>query len=303
MIKSSNSLLKPLVIALVSAVVFPAYALTPADDPITHPLPKVDNAVEQRALDESAIDNNPYAVSLYQPTYLIPFYHTISPDYSIYDGSTPNDQNLGRNEIKYQFSFKIPVWKITSKDKLYLAYTQLSYWQAYAGSAYFRETNYEPEIYVSHTLNRQLVDGWTTNFINVGAMHQSNGKGGYLERSWNRAYAAAISSKGNMMIEIKPWLVAHDSTYERDNPDMTRYLGNGQIIAAYKMNKQVFSFTLENEAESEFKRGSEMLTWSFPLGGPLEGYVQLFSGYGQSLIEYNHYTNGIGIGVSLSDWL
>lgn len=280
-----------------------AYAVTPADDPIKNPLPKMNNAVEQRAYDESAIDNNPYAISLYQPTYIIPYYHTVSPDYAIYNNNTPNDQTLSRDEIKYQFSFKVPVWKITDKDKLYLAYTQLSYWQAYSGSAYFRETNYEPEVFDAHKLNLNLIDGWTTNFLNVGAMHQSNGKGGDLERSWNRLYAEAISSKGGGMIAIKPWLVVHDSTYERDNPDMTRYLGDGQFIAAYKYHNQVFSLTFENEFESGFSRGSEMATWSFPLAGPLEGYVQLFSGYGQSLIEYNHYTNAIGIGVSLSDWL
>jgi phospholipase A1 len=134
-------------------------------------------------------------------------------------------------------------------------------------------------------------------------MHQSNGKGGDLERSWNRLYAQAISSKGNWMLTIRPWYVIDDSTYERDNPDMTRYMGHGDLVAAYKYNSQVFSLSLRNEAESGLSRGAEMLTWSFPLTGPLKGYVQIFSGYGQSLIEYNHYTNGMGIGFSLSDWL
>jgi phospholipase A1 len=116
-------------------------------------------------------------------------------------------------------------------------------------------------------------------------------------------YTQAISSKGNWMIAVRPWYVFHDSTYERDNPDMTRYMGDGDVVAAYKYNKQVLSLTLRNQAESGFSRGAEMLTYSFPLTGHLEGYIQIFSGYGQSLIEYNHYTNGIGIGVSLSDWL
>ncbi|MFN7095894.1 MAG: phospholipase A, partial [Burkholderiales bacterium] len=26
-------------------------------------------------------------------------------------------------------------------------------------------------------------------------------------------------------------------------------------------------------------------------------------GYGQSMIEYNHYTNSIGIGIALNDWI
>ncbi|MDF2939434.1 MAG: phospholipase [Gammaproteobacteria bacterium] len=287
------------VLALLSISTHPAFA----DTPISIQPSQTQSAVVQRANEEDSINNNPYSFSAYQPSYVLPYYYTETPDNQVYAGNTPNNQQLSRSEIKYQFSFKVPVWQITAKDQLYLAYTQMSYWQAYAGSAYFRETNYEPEVFDSHQLNYDIADGWTTNFLNVGAMHQSNGKGGDLERSWNRAYVQAITSKGNWMVTVKPWYVFHDSTYERDNPDMTRYMGHGDIVAAYKYNTQVFSLTLRNEAESGFSRGAEMLTWSFPISRRLRAYVQLYSGYGQSLIEYNHYTNGAGVGVSLSDWL
>jgi len=46
------------------------------------------------------------------------------------------------------------------------------------------------------------------------------------------------------------------------------------------------------------------LTWtSAPLLGPLRGYVKLFSGYGETMIDYDWRQSTIGIGVSLNDWL
>ena len=62
-----------------------------------------------------------------------------------------------------------------------VAYTQLMYWQFYAKSQYFRETDYEPEVFISDN----FLKNW---LLNAGAVHESNGRGGELERSWNRAY-------------------------------------------------------------------------------------------------------------------
>ncbi len=51
--------------------------------------------------------------------------------------------------------------------------------------------------------------------------------------------------------------------------------------------------------------GSTSLTevaWSFPITGDLKGYVQVFSGYGGSLIDFNNRQTGIGFGLSVVDW-
>jgi outer membrane phospholipase A len=37
--------------------------------------------------------------------------------------------------------------------------------------------------------------------------------------------------------------------------------------------------------------------WSFPLSGNLKGYPQLFSGYGQSLIDYNYAQKSVAAGI------
>jgi phospholipase A1 len=52
--------------------------------------------------------------------------------------------------------------------------------------------------------------------------------------------------------------------------------------------------------ESDFKRGTEELDITFPLYNHLHGFLQAFSGYGQNLISFNHYTNAFGVGISLT---
>jgi len=70
-----------------------------------------------------------------------------------------------------------------------VAYTQLSFWQFYADSAYFRESNYNPEFFVTIL----LADAITRDFLKgtrIGLAHQSKGRGGRKERSWNYVHAA-----------------------------------------------------------------------------------------------------------------
>ncbi|MCB1788057.1 MAG: phospholipase A, partial [Gammaproteobacteria bacterium] len=73
----------------------------------------------------------------------------------------------------------------------------------------------------------------------------------------------------------------------------------------HKRGQHVFSAMSRNNIESGFSRGAVELAWSFPLGDYpyLKGYVQYFSGYGESLIDYDQYVHRIGFGLALTDWL
>lgn len=245
-------------------------------------------------------------ISLFKPNYILPAYYTFAPDNSVYEGQTPNGEKIHHIEFLFQLSLKVTVLDRIAGYPLDFdaAYTQKSFWQAYGRSAFFRESDYEPELFLQWGFDRNLPWGWKWDDGSIGLVHQSNGKGGALERSWNRIFVDLTLSSPNdhWQVMIKPWYVIHDSTFERQNPDIARYLGYGEWILGYRWHGQEISLLSRNNIVSGFSRGYWQIGWTFPLLPALKGYVQISTGYGQSLIEYDHKTAGVGVGVALNNW-
>lgn len=253
---------------------------------------------EQLSNIERNVESSSYKLISYKPTYVLPFYYTATPYDAIYKNNIPRNQKLMQTEFKGQFSFQVPLIPhlFSKKNSLNFGYTQESFWQAYNKSAFFRESNYAPELFLRSIIN--------TNFTSkLGVIHQSNGCGYIYERSWNRVYGEAIFSGKNWMLSLEPWLRLRESKAKDHNPNIEDYLGNGRVLLVFKLGSNTLSLTTRNNIQSHFKRGAEKLTWSFPLTKHVRGLVEVFSGYGQSLIEYNHYTNTFALGISISDWM
>lgn len=246
-----------------------------------------------------------YDISFYQPNYLlfarysdrvntapfVPFFQAFGPE-----------ENFNDIEAKFQFSFKARLW--TTDDRrwgVWAAYTQQSQWQVYNGDASrpFRDTNYMPEALVSYAPGVDLGGGFRWSLINGGYIHQSNGRSDVLSRSWNRLFAEVGVERGNLALLAKAWYRIKENSDEDDNPDITDFLGYGQVSALYRWRDHIFSGTVRGNVATG--KGAIQLGWnSPPLLGPLRGYVQFFSGYGESLIDYNWKQTTIGAGVSLS---
>ncbi|MBN2689813.1 MAG: phospholipase A [Gammaproteobacteria bacterium] len=255
-------------------------------------------AYSERLKTEKKAYSNPFAITLYKPNYILPFYFTSRPYQSVYGNTIPDKQHLKKSEFKAQISFKVPIWRhiLQQKLALYAAYSQVFYWQLYTESPYFRETNYEPELFFSYDIRP-----W--NSWNFGIVHQSNGRGGSMERSWNRVYADAIFSLGDFTLSFKPWvLIFKHNSSTIHNPDITKYLGHGRMLFVFTHKKFSIYLMARNNLESHFKRGAIELGVNFPIYGRFYGFVQGFSGYGQSLIEYDHYTNAVGVGIAFNGW-
>lgn len=255
--------------------------------------------LEQEIQTQNHAEDYPNLVNLYRPNYVLPFYYTGRPYQSIYLNETPLNQLIKKEELKAHFSILVPIVRHLFEDKplaLNMAYTQLMYWQVYAKSQYFRETNYEPELFLENYFSRYMS-------AQIGVNHQSNGRGGDLERSWNRAYLQLKFTGNKWLIYARGWtLIAQQDSSDLHNPEIAHFLGYDNIVLARKLGKFKASVELQN-IESGFSRGYQQVTFSYPVLKAMSIYAQFFNGYGQSLIEYNHRTTSAGIGVSLNDWI
>jgi len=270
---------------------------------------KISPLVKRRMFEQQVIDN-PFAILPHKPNYLLPFTYS-NVDTNVYDNIL-NGEEFDPIEAKFQISIKYIAWQDVLFDNIDMqfAFTATSWWQTYNSelSAPFRETNYEPEVIFSYNQPWELL-GMPIDMAYLSFNHQSNGRGGELSRSWNRIIGGLVMSKGPVIYSVKTWWRLPEDAKETpdglgdDNPDIKEYLGRGEIGALWQINNHHnLSIQLRNNFHSDNK-GAVTLGWSFPINNHLQGYVEYFNGYGESLIYYNQHTQQIGIGIKLTDWL
>lgn len=264
---------------------------------------------EREEIDDSNV-LKPFTLMAHKPNYFLAYaYNFAGYNADLFKQQYGNDDIEADNqEIQFQISIKTPL-AMNLFDKqvsIWGAYTNRSFWQFYNDefSSPFRETNHEPEFWAQWDTDYDIL-GFEDGAVRVGIVHQSNGQGGVLSRSWNRIFGEFLLSKGNMLLSFKPWWRIPEDTADDDNSDITDFLGNYEIRLSYKYDEQVFSLMSRNNLQSGFQRGAVEAGWSFPIFDYpyIKGYIQYFCGYGESLIDYDHYVNRIGVGIILVDWL
>lgn len=265
-----------------------------------------DTALDRRRQAESATQLNPFVITAHRPSYVMPITYYTNPN------SEPLDYEPSRFETKFQLSFKMPLWAnmFDSNASLYFAYTGQSYWQLFKeeNSRPFRETDHEPELFVNFDLDMSAWD-IELSAVQVGVVHQSNGRDIPQSRSWNRFFVSMQLAWQNVYVQFKPWIRLQEDAREDpnepdgdDNPNIERFVGQAELVAAWRMENHTVSAVWRNNLRAD-NRGSIELGYSFPINDRLRGYVQYFNGYGESLLDFDQHTNRIGVGILLTDWL
>jgi phospholipase A1 len=234
-----------------------------------------------------------------------------------------NGSTRDATEVKFQFSLKSvlldnrdsadPNAVIPGFDKfrLWIAYTQQSNWQAYnfANSAPFRETDYEPELIASFGRSSDATNLRWLKLLNFGAVHQSNGQSDPWSRSWNRLYVQAGFDFDTVMLLGRVWYRIPEHGLSDDNPGIENYVGRGDLVLRGYFDGAMVTVLHRNNFELHPNRSFTQLDispcWFWFAKRLNEGavrlHVQVTTGFGESLIDYNHHQTTAGVGLSFGD--
>lgn len=254
---------------------------------------------------------NTFVVRTYLPNFLLPMHYTSNINrapHSPTQSASADNRNYSSVEAKLQISLRAKIVEdlLLPGADLWAAYTQRSHWQVWnsVDSAPFRSTDYQPEIiYVVPVPEKlgKLPLGWNLRMLQLGFVHQSNGQSDPLSRSWNRITLGAGFEHGDFSLFIR------DNQRIRvqgkdDNPDLVDYIGRGEVIMAWSQGISTLGLTWRTNFDS-LSRGSLQLDWTYPVFADqpagLRWYAQLFHGYGETLLDYNHRQTSLGLGLTL----
>lgn len=264
--------------------------------------------LDLRRQQEKMHSSRPLTLIPHKPNYLLTGYYFRKPQTAPFESQFPGyDIAINPLELKFQLSLKTLLISdlIGKTGDLWVGYTNRSFWQAFntGRSAPFRETNHEPEIWFDFARNDRL-GPFQFKGVNLGMVHQSNGQWGEVSRSWNRLYSLFILQKDQLYFALKPWWRIPESPGDDDNHDIDKYMGQFELHGLYEWQGKTLGFMLRNNLRlNRDNQGAVQIDYTLPLYNQLRGYVQLSSGYGESLIDYDHEVNTLSIGLMLSNWL
>ena len=220
-------------------------------------------------------------------------------------------------EAEYQFSFQKPLtynlfgWN----EFINFAYTQHVWWKLYDNSAPFRETNYIPELFMIVPSSDSIDEKYHLKGIKFGYRHQSNGQEGYQSRSWDRLFLSGVWQFDNLFLKAESWYRLPEEGKSEDfyagenpkadgddNPDILDYMGYGKIEANYLWDDRQLTVMLRNNFDFNDNKGAIEVNYTQPFVNSKNTYwfLKVFSGYGESMIDYNRNVSKVSLGFAYS---
>ncbi len=199
---------------------------------------------------------------------------------------------------RFQLSFKYrlfdpeatPVQWFPELNKVHFGYTQTTSWDMNASSMLFHDTSYRPSLFWQSKLDEKNTIG--PSYLRSGFEHESNGKDGVSSRSINIFYVQPVLRKDFTVGDSLFFAPRFYGYINQDgNPDIASYRGYVDWQVRYGDEHGWLLSSRIRTGTAGY--GSAQLDLSVPLRKPLFSrtggflYFQLFTGYGESLLDYN----------------
>lgn len=223
---------------------------------------------------------------------------------------------------KFQFSLKYQV--IGDEGSLaraapwvtgfHLAYSQTSFWDLAGGESNpFFDSSYRPEVlYLYEQPDAKWLPGLARFDVQTGLRHESNGQEGPDSRSLNIVYVQPVftfgdpgtgAARGGFFVAVAPRVWGYVFNLD-DNPDIAEYRGYGdlRVVAGWRGGWQLSAL---GRMGNDWDKGGLELSLSYPLRNVTRGnldlylYGQFWTGYGESLLEYEESTTTFRLGVAI----
>jgi phospholipase A1/A2 len=246
--------------------------------------------------------------TFHNSSYFMPYTYNFSPN-------PDPDRKVKKEEAKFQLSVKAGPWKINENWGLWFGYTQQALWSLWdtVNSRPIRQMDYEPEVLLNWKSDYSIRKKFNLYYANIGFNHKSNGGATGISRSMNRIIGnmyfrqkgLIVQDKDELMLQLTGWYILSENNAEAGNPDIEEYLGPGEAKAYYFLGAQRLGLSYRNNFRFNENKGALQVDWAYKnekVLGPFAFYLQLFTGYGESLRDYNHNDTRAGVGLMLCDW-
>jgi phospholipase A1 len=275
---------------------------------------------------DDATDCGPFNIRGYKPTSLDWVYAdrvNKAPQSDNPSRDATDAQPYMQGELRIQLSIRTklasnlwPWLPAGQHDSIWFGYTQQSYWQLFNGplSRPFRTTDHEPELIYMAPTPVDLPWGWRVSYTGFALNHQSDGQGLPLSRSWNRVILmSGMEHADGYNLSARLWQrltdgddrSSTDLAAQDDNPHIEETYGRAEIAGSMRVGRDnTLSLTVRTNLR-DTQGGSWRLEWLSPFDSQSPGlrfHVQVFSGYGDSITDYNYRRTVYSMGLSLVDW-
>ncbi len=243
------------------------------------------------------LGNNDFLGSIlaYHPTYFIA-------------GADTDDAKI-QLSFKYQFINKNSTLARQNEwlRGFYFAYTQLSLWDLKSESLPFEDTNFIPELfYQFNDVNLPILNQASRADLQLGLLHESNGREGDDSRSLNYAYlepSLYFELDNGYELSLKPRLWAYFGDIS-DNENIKDFRGNASLTATFG-KRESFQIEAYLRGNPGTGNGAVQLDVSYPLTRATNNalgfylYTQFFRGFGESLLDFDQRDTRFRIGLGL----